>query len=232
MSEVSALPSSIPTTSSIEADATATDGMGGALGRDTFLRLLTTQMQNQDPSSPMDNEEFVAQLAQFTSLEQLMGIQSNLESVYMAISAMNNASMANLLGTDVVALGTGTHVGESGSVDLHWDAQTDASTASITVLDANGSPVYNEELGNIEAGEGSFTWDGKDENGERVPEGDYTFVVNAYDQSGQSVTVQTLIVGTVDEMDYTTGSPQPSIDGTAVDIGSILRLTSGEESDD
>jgi len=229
MSEVSALPSSIPTTTSLESDAVAMDGMGGALGRDTFLRLLTTQMQNQDPSSPMDNEEFVAQLAQFTSLEQLMGIQSNLESVYMAISAMNNASMASLLGTDVVAIGNGVHVGESGSVDLHWEAQTEATTASVTVLDADGHPVYNEELGSLEAGEGSFTWDGKDENGERVPEGDYTFVVNAFDQSGQPVAVQTLVVGTIDEMDYSTGGPLPSINGTVVDIGSILRLKAGEE---
>ena len=129
----------------------------------------------------------------------------------------------------VVAVGNGVHVGESGSMDLHWEAQTSATTASITVLDADGHPVFNEELGNIEAGEGSFTWDGKGDDGQRVPEGDYTFVVNAYDQSGEAVAVQTLIVGTVDEMDYTTGAPQPSVDGTAVDIGSILRLTSGEE---
>jgi flagellar basal-body rod modification protein FlgD len=231
MAEVSALPSSIPTTASLEADAASIDGMGGELGRDTFLRLLTTQMQNQDPSSPMDNGEFVAQLAQFSSLEQLMGIQSNLESVYLAISAMNNAAMANLLGTEVVAIGNGIHIGESGSVDLHWEAATGAATASITVLDGDGHPVYNEELGSIEAGEGSFTWDGLNENGERVSEGDYTFVVNAFDQSGQPVAVQTLVVGTIDEMDYSNGGPQPSIDGTVVDIGSILRLKAGEDSD-
>ena len=142
---------------------------------------------------------------------------------------MNNASMANLLGTDVVAVGNGVHVPESGSMDLHWESHTDASTASLTVLDADGHPVYTEDLGNIAAGEGSITWNGKGDDGQRVPEGDYTFVVNAYDQSGQPVAVQTLIVGTVDEMDYTTGAPQPSVNGTAVEIGSILRLTSGEE---
>ena len=196
MAEVSSLPSSIPTAASMEADQLSMNGMGGALGQDTFLRLLTTQMQNQDPSSPMDNEQFVAQLAQFTSLEQLMGIQSNLENVYMAISAMNNASMANLLGTDVVAVGNGVHVGEEGSMDLHWEAGSDAANASITVLDANGSPVFNAELGSIQAGEGSYTWDGKDETGQRVPEGDYTFVVDAYDKGGNPIGVQELIVGT------------------------------------
>ncbi|MFT7521681.1 MAG: flagellar basal-body rod modification protein FlgD, partial [Kiritimatiellia bacterium] len=60
--------------------------------RDTFLKLLTTQMQNQDPTSPMDNEQFLSQLAQFSSLEQLMGMQSSLEAVYSGISAMNNTS--------------------------------------------------------------------------------------------------------------------------------------------
>jgi flagellar basal-body rod modification protein FlgD len=78
---------------------------GQDMGKETFLKLLTTQMQNQDPSAPMDNQQFIQQLTQFSSLEQLMGIQTSMNSVYMAMASMNNASMANLLGTEVVGVG-------------------------------------------------------------------------------------------------------------------------------
>jgi flagellar basal-body rod modification protein FlgD len=137
--------------------------------------------------------------------------------------------MANLLGTEVVALGNSVHVGEEGNMDLNWEAGRDASTATVTVLDSEGHPVFNTDLGSIQAGDGSYTWDGRNDKGERVPEGDYTFTIDAYDQSGEPVPIQTLIVGTVDEMDYSNGAPQPSIDGTVVDIGSILRLKAGED---
>ncbi len=205
----------------------------GTMDRDTFLTLLTTQLQNQDPTSPMDNQEFVAQLAQFTSLEQQMQMTTALEAVYMGIASMNNATMASLVGTEVVASGNEFLFDEeSETVELHYDADAQASAATVSIYDANGHIVYTEELTSLEAGEGSFTWDGRDSNGDTVEAGTYSFKISAHDANEDTVGVTELIVGTVTAMDYSSGTPQPSVEGISINLGDILRLTAAEDGEE
>ncbi len=201
---------------------------GDALQQDTFLRLLTEQLQHQDPLDPMKNEEFVAQLAQFSSLEQLFGLQATMEAVYLGIASMNNASMATLLGTEVVAETDTFHYGGEGSVPLHFDAERGLSSATITITDESGRVVDTIEISGRSEGEFVVEWDGTGIDGQRQPEGDYTFTIAATDVEGEPVEVATLVVGVVDEMDYSEGSPRPSIGGVAVPLESIRRLTSPE----
>ncbi len=191
--------------------------------RDTFLKLLTTQLQNQDPSSPMDNEQFLSQLAQFSSLEQLMGVQETMSAVAQGIQAMNSASMANLLGTTVVARGNTVALQEGGSAELGWSAPTALSEATLTITDETGRVVRTVDLGTAEA-EGSFTWDGLDSDGNAVPAGRYSFKVTGSDADGNAVIADGRVTGVVDGMDYATGTPQPSVDGMPVDLGDILTL--------
>jgi flagellar basal-body rod modification protein FlgD len=201
-------------------------------GQDTFMKLLVTQMQHQDPLNPQGNEEFVAQLAQFTSLEQLMGVNDHLEKLYGATSAMNNASMTQLLGRDVVAFGDTFEYSGTGDKELNFEMADDADMVTITVLDEDGSVVAREDLGGFKKGEHSWTWDGTTVHGNPVEEGTYTFKVSGKDSSGNDVVVNPLLVGTVDEMSYVTGTPTPSIDGTPFSISYILRVetsTDGEE---
>lgn len=202
---------------------------GDDLGKDAFLKLLTEQLQNQDPLDPMKNEEFVAQLAQFSSLEQLFGLQATMEAVYLGIASMNNASMANLLGTEVVASGDTIRVSGDGAPEtLHFDALSSFDRATVTITDESGRVIDTFEVGAHEAGEFELTWDGTDQDGQPVDEGLVTFSIAATDAEGASVEVRTLITGIVDQMDYSTGSPRPSIDGVSVPLESIVRLTAGE----
>lgn len=196
-------------------------------GQDTFLRLLTSQLQNQDPTNPMSNEDFVAQLAQFSSLEQLVGLQQTMDSVYMAMASMNNASMASLLGTDVVAYGDTFNYSGEGTEALHYNAPRSFSSATLTVTDETGRVVATREIGSGQAGEGNYTFDGLDHDGQPLPEGDYTFSIEAIDDTGAAVDMATMVSGTVTEMDYGTGTPRPSIDGVAVGLENIVRLQSG-----
>ncbi len=208
----------------------STNELAGALGQQTFLNLLTTQLQYQDPLDPMSNEAFVEQLATFSTLEELISINSTLEAVYMGVASMNNASMAALVGSEVVAMGDGlTYDGVSDPVELHYDAAEATTSATVTVLDSEGSVVWSGEAGTLEQGEGFYEWDGKKTNGERAKEGDYTFKIEGTDADGDDVVITTLLVGTVTEMDYSTGTPRPSIEGTPVDIADILRLTIAAE---
>ena len=202
------------------------------LGQDSFLKLLVAQMQHQDPLNPQGNEEFIAQLAQSTSLEQLMGVNTALGDLYAATTSMNNASMTQLLGRDVTAYSDEIPYDGDGPKDLHYQAGSDAARMTITVLDADGKVVAREELTNVSAGEGSWRWDGKDVHGAQAPEGTYTVSINAVDDLGNPVAVNSLLKGTVNEMSYATGAPIPFVDGIEISIAEILRVETGGASDE
>lgn len=212
------------------ATAALTTATSNELDMDAFLRLLTVQLQHQDPLDPLSSDEFVAQLAQFSSLEELVGMQSSLDAVYLAVASMNNASMAGLLGTEVVAVGDTFAYDGEGDVTLHYDAAAPVSSGTVTVTDETGKVVATFDLGAAEQGEGTIVWDGKDLNGQPVPAGEYSFSIEATGADGESVDVTTLVVGTITEMDYATGVPQPAIEGVPVDLAAIVRITSGDGS--
>ena len=201
----------------------------GELGQDAFLKLLVAQMKHQDPLNPQANEEFIAQLAQFTSLEQLMGVNSSLNDLYAATTSMNNASMTQLLGRDVTAFSDVVPYDGEGPQEMHWNAPVDCDRMSITITDADGKMVAREEFDHMDAGDGSWTWDGTDVHGVQVPEGQYNVTITAFDSNGQAVGVRSLIKGMVNEMSYKTGSPVPYVDGVEITIGEILRVEVPEE---
>ena len=109
--------------------------------RESFLTLLITQLQNQDPLNPMNNEDFVAQLAQFSSLEQLQGVNTQLETLNMVNPSMNNASMVNLLGQDVVAISDTFHYSGEGSTEIHYNASSAITSGSVVIQNEDGDVV-------------------------------------------------------------------------------------------
>ena len=108
------------------------------LGQDSFLKLLVAQMQHQDPLNPQGNEEFIAQLAQFTSLEQLMGVNTALGDLYAATTSMNNASMTQLLGRDVTAFSDTISYDGEGPQEIHYSAPAEVERMTVTILDEEG----------------------------------------------------------------------------------------------
>jgi len=222
MSTISSISTGFPTT-------TATTAGSDELDKDTFLRLLTTQLQNQDPLNPMANEDFIAQLAQFSSLEQLQGVNGQLETLNIVNSSMNNASMVNLLGQDVVAYSDTFHYSGEGEQEVMFDADASFASATVTIRDEEGNVVDTVALGAYDEGEGSFTWDGQGNSG-TLSEGNYTFSITATDANGNDVAVAGMLQGTIDEMSFANGAAEPSINGVAISIGNIIRLATGGES--
>jgi flagellar basal-body rod modification protein FlgD len=200
------------------------------LGQDAFLQLLVTQLQQQDPLDPQDNEEFVAQLAQFSSLEQLTTANSALESLYLAMSSMNNASMTQLLGKNVRAYGDAFHYGGNGDVELHYEVPSDF-TGTLTVTDDAGRVVHTAELGTLSAGDGSYTWDGSSISG-TADSGTYTFSISGKDANGDPVEVATMVEGEIDGMSFETGSPEPSIAGVPLSLADIVYVSTADAAEE
>lgn len=197
-------------------------GSAQSLGQDTFLKLLTTQLQHQDPLNPMDNTEFVAQLSQFSSLEQLTNVNTSLDSMAMGMGSLGSATMVNLIGKEVRAAGNGFEYSGSDKT-LHFDLGSAAQNVTVTIYNDAGSVVRQVSVGGKTAGENSFTWDGKNTNGVAVPNGNYTFKVSGLNDSNP-VPVTTYTQGLVSQLDFINGAAAPKIDGQTVTVDKIVRV--------
>ena len=211
---------SVPDSQSVEYDT----GERTKLGKDAFLKLLVAQMQNQDPLEPQSNEQFIQQLAQLTQVEEMMDMNKGFESIFMALNSMNNSSMTQLLGTQVVAYGNQFHYSGEGDVQIHYQSNVETSACKMVVKDESGSVVWAGPVDNLESGEGSFTWGAEDFDGNSLEEGNYSFTLEGTTSDGTQVEINEIMVGVVDGMSYLEGIPQPSISGIQFDLSMVLRV--------
>jgi flagellar basal-body rod modification protein FlgD len=151
---------------------------------ETFLRLLTTQMQNQDPLQPMESTEFVTQLAQFSSVEQQVETNKQLESILERLSGSSAAELSQWLGREVLVEAPLSYQG--GAVELRpAAAEMDAVSGTLVVTDADGAVAAEVSF---TPGDDSVTWDGKLASGEDAPPGKYAFSARYGDGSGATET--------------------------------------------
>ena len=177
----------------------STGTAGSALGKDAFLQLLVTQMQNQNPLDPQDNGEFVAQLAQFSSLESMQSLNASVSTIANNYQSSQALQASSLVGRSVIAQ-TDTAVvdptkGLTGSVAL----TSSSSNTTVGVYDSKGDLVRSIDLGSQSAGNASFTWDGKDSNGAVAAAGTYTFKAAAT-VDGTATAMSTYLPATVNSV--------------------------------
>jgi flagellar basal-body rod modification protein FlgD len=168
-----------------------------ALGKDEFLKLLVTQMRYQDPLSPMDNAQFTAQLAQFSSLEQLFEVNSNLSALGQSQGPAEMASVNGFIGRDILARGDGAVLGEEGDASIQFSLDGPADAVSVLIQGEDGSTVGTLPVGALPGGANEVAWDGRDATGTRLPAGTYRFSVVAQDALGASVEARTEVRGVV-----------------------------------
>ncbi|WP_131107600.1 flagellar hook assembly protein FlgD [Pseudomonas sp. Sample_10] len=169
--------SSIKTNKDTDALASAANSATGkkALGKDAFLQLLVTQLKNQNPLEPQGNGEFVAQLAQFSSLEGITTLNDTVSGIAGTFGSSQALQASSLVGRSVIAPGdkavVDTTKGMTGSVVLPQSV----AQAEVKVTDKDGKVIRTITLTDQNAGNASFTWDGKDDAGNVAPAGTYTF---------------------------------------------------------
>ena len=208
------LNSSILTSNQYRTQQNATALAEQELGRDAFLKLLTTQLTNQSPLDPMDNEAFVAQLAQFSSVEGIKGMQASLENMVSGMRQEQMVSGANLVGKKIVIEG-GSFIGGNnedsiGSVNLSGNAES----LSFNVYDSKtGELVYSETRRNVVAGATSLSWDGKSSDGSVLPYGAYTMTATAQ-IDGETTPLQVTTTAEVRSVKW-----NPQLQQLALEIG-------------
>ncbi|MFA5032195.1 MAG: flagellar hook assembly protein FlgD [bacterium] len=207
------------TTTSATASTASTD----ITGKDEFLKLLTTQLKYQDPTAPMDNKDFLAQLAQFSSLEQLLNVNGNLQANFLALQSLNNSSATDFIGKTVKATGNSVSLVENASVPISYSL-AGAAEATVSIYDSNGNLVRTLDSEWQSSGDNQMLWDGKDSSGNALAPGKYTFSVSAKDTDDNSVTATGYLSGKITGVKFVNGNPVLMMGDTEISFSDIYEI--------
>lgn len=194
------------------------------MGKEEFLKLLSIQLQHQDPLNPVENSEFIAQLAQFSSLEGITNMSTSMDSMSENITRMNNLNAASLIGKGVKIPGNALELGASGTAPIEYELTKDAARVTVSVFNESGVLMGNYDTGSVNAGKNTFTWNGKDSSGSAAPVGSYTFSVAAVDKDGSPVSAKTLMLSAVEGVVYEGDKPYLMVAGKKVEISSLQEI--------
>jgi flagellar basal-body rod modification protein FlgD len=225
----SAPSSQIANTGSGSGTGTAADLASGQSNIDTsyqtFLTLLTTQLQNQDPSSPMDPNTFTTELVQMTGVQQQLLSNQLLQQLVTASPSSGVSSAVNLIGKDVTATSSISNL-TNGQASWTYNLPSTAATATVSVTNASGTVVFTGQAPSFAAGNAAFNWNGQDNNGVQQPDGVYTLSIAAADSSGGTITPTISVSGVAGSIQSAAGQTMVTIGNTAVPVSSITNVTS------
>jgi flagellar basal-body rod modification protein FlgD len=187
----------------------------------TFLQLLTTQLQNQDPLSPMDTNAFTQQLVEFAGVEQQMQTNSTLTTLVSLQQSAQTTQALSLVGANVVVNGTTAQLA-NGQASWSLNA-TQPATATITITAPSGQTAYTAS-GAVNSGSQTFTWNGVGNDGTQWPAGNYTLTATAVNASGATTPVTTQVEGQVSSVDLTQTPPALTIGGQTYTINDIQQI--------
>ncbi|MFO1107633.1 MAG: flagellar hook capping FlgD N-terminal domain-containing protein [Bradyrhizobium sp.] len=188
----------------------------------TFLTLLTTQLQNQNPLDPLDTNQFTQQLVQFASVEQQLRQNDQLATlVNLEKTAQSTAALAYVGYTAVV---DGSKASFDGTNAATWTLKAPKdTTATITITNSAGQTVFSGHYA-VQQGNQTFAWDGKGNDGTQWPAGSYTLNASGKDSSGNTVAIPSEVQGVVDSVDLTASPPLLSIGGQSYTTDQIKRV--------
>ena len=195
----------------------------------TFLTLLTTQLKNQDPTSPLDTNQFTSQLTQMTGVEQQLLSNQLLQQLVNQNSGSGVTNAVGLIGKSVTG-GASAATLASGSASWQYTLGGAAANVSVQVTDSSGNLIYS---GAVPSGSGaqSWTWNGKSTQGQQQTDGGtYTATFSATGSTGSAVTVSNAVSGVATAVEQVNGQTMVTINGVQVPVNSITAVTAGSGS--
>ncbi len=181
------------------------------LGQKDFLKLMTIQLSNQDPLQPMENGDFMAQMAQFSSASGIQELQEAFSGFRADMQGDQALRAASLVGRRVVAESDRGQLPEEGDLTGAVDLPVDVENLTVRISDASGQVVRRLDLGAQVAGDAEFAWDGRNADGERLPPAEYRIAAQT-EIEGESASLQTLIDAEVQSVSLGRGGEPPRLD--------------------
>lgn len=199
---------------------------GNGLGQEAFLKLLVAQLQNQDPLNPQENHEFVAQLAQFSSLEQTVGINDRLDLLSLQNQGMANSQVVNMVGKQATIKGDiVTLQGQGTAVPVAFTVDSSITEAQVEIRDGSGRKIRTIQTGARSSGTAQVLWNGQDDTGLPQPAGPYQIRVTAKNgDTPISVTQQS--TGLIQSVAFNQGFPVIELDnGVSAPVADLLEVS-------
>jgi flagellar basal-body rod modification protein FlgD len=190
---------------------------------DMFLKLLTTQMQNQDPLDPMDTAQYTQQLVQYSQVEQSIEQTSTLKSILASFGTQNLMQASALIGAQVETDSATAGVSASTPAQWTWSASREVASLTATIKDAQGRIVDTRAVG-AGAAAGSLSWDGTTNTGRKLDPGLYTLELEGLDASGTKVAATPHAYGKVSDVELENGTVQLTINGLKIASSNLLRI--------
>jgi len=210
---------------------TTTTIADGTLDKDDFLQLLIAKLSNQDPLNPIDDESFVAELAQFSSLEQLSNMNESLTTdiQYNAIlsQTISNTMATSLIGRTVRGDSSAVYLESGDTSDIAVNLDEAAQKVVLTITDENGNVVRTITANNLKAGDNVVKWDGTNDSGANVVSGTYYISAKAADADGNTFTPGLFLEGVVDGVVYENGIAYLSVNGMNVPLAAVQVVKEG-----
>lgn len=204
------------------------DAPSSVMGKDDFLNMLITQLKYQDPLDPMDGSQFAAQLAQFSSLEQLTNINDTLnysiDANYYLTQSINNTLAATLIGRDVKLLRNDFQYSGQEQQTIGYNLTSNAVNVTVKIYNEGGALVKTIEDAPGASGENKLNWDFTDNDGNSVPEGKYTFEVEAIDGNDLTVSAEKFVLGPIEGVKFTSDGTVLVVNGAEYYLSDILEL--------
>ncbi len=218
----------VANTTNTGAAGALTSAAGGGLNTvdfNTFLKLLVAQLKNQDPLNPLEGTEFTGQIAQFSALEQQINSNNYLSQLLEQRDYGQTSLAVSYIGKVALAPGSTMAVGESGGSEFAYKLDKTASSVEITIRDKDGK-IVKTQTGDGTTGNHIVSWDGKDDAGDQVAEGNYTVSVRAVDSKGAVVPNTVLTYGVVSSVITEDGNASLVMtDGRTVGVKDVLAVT-------
>jgi flagellar basal-body rod modification protein FlgD len=189
----------------------------------TFLTLLTAQLKNQDPLSPMDTNAFTQQLVSFSQVEQQINTNSNLQQLIQLQTAGQTLAAMPLVGQSIEYNNASAPL-QNGQASYVYTLPSNATQTSLLVQDANGNVVYST-AGETAVGAHSFSWNGQTTAGQQMPDGGtYTLNVVASGAGSKAITAAVQSIGTVSSVSVANGTPTFDVDGISVPMSGLVTV--------
>jgi len=223
-----------PTSSTTNTSASSTSSQTGSNAMqdlagnfDTFLQLLTTQLQNQDPLDPLDTNQFTQELVQFASVEQQIDMNTNMQTLITLQQTSAASSALQLVGSTVTLTGTSATLSNATNTPATWSLNAASpATANVTITSSTGQTAYTGTV-SLNAGTQTYSWNGQGNNGTTWPDGSYTIAITATGANGQPVTVSTQVQGVVTAVNMSQTPPTLTVGGQSVPISQIQSISNG-----